>query len=89
MNPAIFALFAAAGATEPASDKVMSSANLAVLAAVIGSIVLFGTATILALGWAFRDGQFDNFEQGAASIFGPDEPIGEPTDAFPNGERPV
>jgi len=61
----------------------MNPANIAVFAVVIGSIVLFGTATILALGWAFRDGQFDNFEQGAASIFGPDEPIGEPTDAFP------
>ncbi|MBA4186909.1 MAG: hypothetical protein C0467_02710 [Planctomycetaceae bacterium] len=61
----------------------MNPANIAVFAVVIGSIVLFGTATIMALGWAFRDGQFDNFEQGAASIFGPDEPIGEPTDAFP------
>ncbi len=68
---------------------VMSPANLAVFAVVIGSIVVFSTATILALGWAFRDGQFDNFDQGAASIFGPDEPVGEPTDAFPNGERSV
>jgi nitrogen fixation-related uncharacterized protein len=54
-----------------------------VIATVIGSIVAFGTVTILALGWAFRDGQFENFEQGAASIFGPDEPIGETTDVFP------
>lgn len=65
----------------------MNSANIAVLATVIGSIVAFGTVTIMALGWAFRDGQFENFEQGAASIFGPDEPIGEPTDAFPNTTR--
>jgi hypothetical protein len=35
------------------------------------------------LGWAFRDGQFDNFDRGAKSIFGPDEPVGEATDAFP------
>jgi nitrogen fixation-related uncharacterized protein len=61
----------------------MSAANIAVFAVVIGSIVVFGTATILALGWAFRNGQFDNFDQGAASIFGPDEPVGEMTDAFP------
>ncbi len=67
----------------------MNPVNVAVFAVVIGSIVVFGTATILALGWAFRDGQFDNLDRGAASIFGPDEPIGEVTDAFPNGERPV
>jgi cbb3-type cytochrome oxidase maturation protein len=62
----------------------MSPADAAVLATVVGSIVLFGGATVLALGWAFRNGQFDNFQQGAASIFGPDEPVGEPTDAFPD-----
>ncbi len=64
----------------------MSHADIAVLATVVGSVVLFGGATALALGWAFRNGQFDNFQQGAASIFGPDEPIGETTDAFP-GEK--
>jgi cbb3-type cytochrome oxidase maturation protein len=56
---------------------------MAVLATVVGSVVLFGGATVLALGWAFRNGQFDNFQQSARSIFGPDEPVGEPTDAFP------
>ena len=61
----------------------MNPATFAVLAVVVGSIVMFGTATVLALGWAFRDGQFDNFARGAASIFGPDEPVGEATDAFP------
>ena len=54
------------------------------LVLVVASILLFGGATVLALGWAFRDGQLDNFDQGARSIFGPDEPIGEPTDAFPD-----
>ncbi len=57
---------------------------VAVLASVVGATVLFGLAVALALGWAFRDGQFDNFQQGARSIFGPDEPIGETTDAFPD-----
>lgn len=61
----------------------LSPTDVAVLVTVIGSIVAFGGAAALAMGWAFRDGQFENFERGAASIFGPDEPIGEPTDAFP------
>jgi nitrogen fixation-related uncharacterized protein len=68
----------------------MSPADIAVFATVIGSIVLFGGSAVLALGWAFRSGQFDNFQQGALSIFGPDEPVGEVTDAFPEeskGER--
>jgi cbb3-type cytochrome oxidase maturation protein len=61
----------------------VSPVDLAILATVVGSVVLFGGATVLALGWAFRSGQFDNFQQGALSIFGPDEPVGEMTDAFP------
>ena len=61
----------------------MNSTDAAVLLTIIGSIVTFGGAAALAMGWAFRNGQFENFERGAASIFGPDEPIGEPTDAFP------
>ena len=65
----------------------MSAADLAVLATVVGSIVVFGGAAVLALGWAFRDGQFDNFQQGALSIFGPDEPVGESTDVFPGLEE--
>jgi hypothetical protein len=64
----------------------MTTVDLAVFATVIGSIVVFGTAAVLAMGWAFRNGQFENFQQGSLSIFGPDEPVGEPTDAFP-GER--
>ena len=62
----------------------MSPVDFAVLATVVGSVVVFGGAAVLALGWAFRDGQFENFDRGARSIFGPDEPVGEPTDAFPS-----
>lgn len=58
----------------------MSPADFAVLLTIFGSIVLFGGAAALALGWAFRAGQFLNLDRGAASIFGPDEPVGEPTD---------
>jgi cbb3-type cytochrome oxidase maturation protein len=65
----------------------MSAPDLAVFATVIGSIVLFGGMAVLALGWAFRSGQFDNFQQGALSIFGPDEPVGETTDAFPGEQQ--
>ena len=62
----------------------MSPTELVILLTIMGSIVMFGGAAVLALGWAFRTGQFDNFDQGARSIFGPDEPIGESTDTFPN-----
>lgn len=61
----------------------MTPADLAVLATVVGSVVLFGGAVVLAMGWAVRAGQFENFDRGSRSIFGPDEPVGEPTDAFP------
>jgi len=61
----------------------VSPVDFAVLATVVGSVVVFGGAAVLALGWAFRDGQFENFDRGARSIFGPDEPVGEATDAFP------
>jgi cbb3-type cytochrome oxidase maturation protein len=61
----------------------MSPVDVAVLATVVGSVVLFGGAAVLAMGWAFRTGQFDDFHTGARSIFDADEPVGEPTDAFP------
>lgn len=61
----------------------MNPVDFAVLSTVVGSIILFGGAAVMALGWAFRSGQFDNFQRGALSIFGPDEPVGEPTDSFP------
>ena len=66
----------------------MSPADITVLGTVVGSVVLFGGMVVLALGWAFRDGQFDNFQQGAAWIFGPDEPIGEATDSLPDQTSP-
>ncbi len=66
----------------------MTAVEIALFASVVGSMVLFGGASVLALGWALRAGQFDNFDRGSKSIFGPDEPIGEPTDAFP-GVNPL
>jgi nitrogen fixation-related uncharacterized protein len=84
MNVLGMALFAAgSGDSNSAAQSSLSAVDLAVFATVIGSIIVFGTAAVLAMGWAFRSGQFDNFQQGALSIFGPDEPVGETTDAFP------
>jgi hypothetical protein len=84
MSLSNFLLLAAAGGGAGAAEPApMTAVEIALFATVIGSIVLFGGAAVLALGWAFSDGQFDNFDQGSKSIFGPDEPIGEPTDAFP------
>jgi cbb3-type cytochrome oxidase maturation protein len=65
----------------------MSTTEFVILLTIMGSIVMFGGAAVLALGWAFRTGQFDNFDRGARSIFGPDEPVGEATDAFPTTTR--
>lgn len=68
----------------------MSAADVVVLVTIFGSTILFGGAVALALGWAFRDGQFENFERGSRSIFGPDEPVGEATDFFPGqGVKPI
>ncbi len=66
----------------------MSAVDLALFLTVIGSVVLFGGAAVLALSWAFKSGQFDNFQRGSLSIFGPDEPPGEGTDAFPGEPSP-
>jgi cbb3-type cytochrome oxidase maturation protein len=66
----------------------MSAADIALFATVFGSIVLFGGAAVVAFGWAFRSGQFENLPRGAESIFGPDEPVGEATDAFPEADGP-
>ncbi|MBX9623202.1 MAG: cbb3-type cytochrome oxidase assembly protein CcoS [Gemmataceae bacterium] len=58
----------------------MSPADFAVLLTIVGSVVVFGGAAVLALGWAVRDGQFLNLGRGARTIFDADEPVGEPTD---------
>lgn len=86
MNSLAAALLAA-GRYGPDHDAPLTGADLALFATVLGSMVLFGGAAVLALGWAFKHGQFENFDRGARSIFDADEPIGEPTDAFPNTRR--
>ncbi len=52
-----------------------------------GCMLAFGGSAILALLWAIRNGEFNNLQAGAASIFDKDEPIGVVTDAFPEERR--
>jgi hypothetical protein len=62
----------------------MTLDEFVVYAVLLGSVVFFGGAAVLALAWAVRDGQLQNFERSAKTIFDPDEPIGELTDFFPD-----
>ncbi len=47
------------------------------------SLVVLGGSAVYALYWAASHGQFKKMEQNATTIFDSDEPVGEPTDAFP------
>lgn len=46
----------------------------------LGTVTVFGGAALFAFWWAVKTGQFDHPDRQATSIFGPDEPIGMPTD---------
>lgn len=61
----------------------MTIDSIIVYAVLLGSVFFFGGVAVLALSWAVRDGQFQNFERTAQSIFDPDEPVGQMTDRFP------
>ena len=52
-----------------------------------GCMLVFGASAVWALVWAIKSGEFNNLEQGAASIFDHEEPIGVVTDAFPERRR--
>ena len=43
----------------------LNATDTLILLSIVGSIILFGGAAVLAMGWAFRDGQFENFDRGA------------------------
>lgn len=47
------------------------------------SFVLFSASVVMALAWALRNGQMENFQRGATAIFDADEPEGTATDSFP------
>ena len=50
------------------------------------TLLIFGGAAVLALAWAISTGQMslESADEGANSIFGADEPIGEMTDMVLN-----
>jgi cbb3-type cytochrome oxidase maturation protein len=64
----------------------MTTDDFIIYAVLFGSVVFFGGAAVLALAWAVRDGQFENFERSSKTIFDPDEPIGKVTDRFPENQ---
>jgi cbb3-type cytochrome oxidase maturation protein len=53
------------------------------IAAIILAAV-FGLLALWALGWSIAKGQYRDFASGARSIFDEEEPIGMPTDTFPD-----
>ena len=58
----------------------MFNAELLIHATLVGSLLVFGAAAVLALSWAVKRGQFENFRRASEAIFDADEPIGRPTD---------
>ncbi|OAM91723.1 hypothetical protein OH491_25145 [Termitidicoccus mucosus] len=56
-----------------------------IIAFVIG--VAITASAVYALHWSSKHGQLRDFEKGAASIFDEKEPIGRPTDFFPQKRR--
>jgi cbb3-type cytochrome oxidase maturation protein len=52
------------------------------------SALFFGGSAVMALAWALRKGQLEDFQRGATTIFDADEPIGRMTDAFPGRAAP-
>ena len=59
--------------------------NVLILGILVVAGGLFASA-IYALFWAAKNGQLDNFENSAKSIFTEEEPEGEVIDSFPSGD---
>jgi len=47
------------------------------------SVILLPATALLALRWAVRNGEFNDLNRTALSIFDEDEPVGRQTDRFP------
>ena len=47
---------------------------------IFGSTLAMAISAVIALGWAAREGQFQNMTRGAEVIFDADEHVGKPTD---------
>lgn len=54
--------------------------------AFVVAVLITGSA-VYALYWSSKHGQLRDFEKGAASIFDEKEPIGQPTDFFPQRKK--
>jgi cbb3-type cytochrome oxidase maturation protein len=56
-----------------------------IIAGTLVIVLLLGltTSAVLAFWWAADSGQFKDPKEGARSIFDADEPVGVPTDHFP------
>ncbi len=57
--------------------------HVLIIGILVVATALFASA-IYALFWASKNGQLDNFEKGAKTIFTEEEPEGEVIDSFPD-----
>lgn len=48
-------------------------------------VIAFAATAVGGLVWAIHNGQMERFRAGARSIFDDEEPVGVPTDGFPQG----
>ncbi|MBK8478935.1 MAG: cbb3-type cytochrome oxidase assembly protein CcoS [Opitutaceae bacterium] len=53
---------------------------------VVMAVAVMASA-VYALYWAVKTGQFHQFEKGATAIFDDEEPLGRPTDHFPQKRK--
>jgi len=51
---------------------------------IIGGLIFLSGSALIAFYWAAKTGQFRNVNSGANVIFDSDEPVGKPTDRFPD-----
>ncbi|MEI6033451.1 MAG: cbb3-type cytochrome oxidase assembly protein CcoS [Verrucomicrobiae bacterium] len=49
----------------------------------LGGLVFLSGSALAAFYWSAQDGQLNNLEDAARSIFDDDEPVGTSTDKFP------
>jgi cbb3-type cytochrome oxidase maturation protein len=63
--------------------EIITAQDTWMIVVIVVASLMFAGAAIFALAWSVKDGQFENFTRSAQSIFDPDEPIGQTTDAFP------
>lgn len=54
-----------------------------------GSFIVLPVTALLALRWAYRNGEFHDTQKIALSIFDEEEPVGQMTDHFPGCPPPM